>query len=47
MSRISTYYKGDCQFESVMGNHTITIDMPESMGGKDRGPMPRNYLWSR
>ncbi len=40
MSHISTYYKGNGLFESVMGNHTITIDMPESMGGRDRGPMP-------
>ena len=40
MSKVSTYYKGDCQLETVMGNHKLIVDMPESMGGKNRGPMP-------
>ncbi|MGC9399393.1 MAG: OsmC family protein [Anaerolineae bacterium] len=40
MSKITTYYKGDMLFESEIGKHTLTIDVPESMGGKDRGPMP-------
>lgn len=40
MSKITTYYKGDMLFESKLGNHSVVIDMPSLMGGKDRGPKP-------
>ncbi len=40
MGTISTFFKGDMLFESVMGNHTLTIDVPPAMDGKDRGPTP-------
>ncbi len=40
MAKITTHYKGNMLFESQIGKHTITIDVPESMGGSDRGPMP-------
>ncbi len=40
MARITTEYKGDMLFESKVGEHRITIDVPESMGGKNRGLMP-------
>ena len=40
MGVISTYYKGDMLFESEMGSHTLTIDVPPAMGGNDRGPTP-------
>jgi len=40
MAKIVTHHRGDMLFESVIGNHTIKIDVPESMGGSDRGPMP-------
>jgi uncharacterized OsmC-like protein len=40
MAKITTYYKGGMLFESKIGKHTVTIDVPESMGGSDRGPMP-------
>lgn len=40
MAKITTYYKGDMLFETVMGNHKLLIDVPEGMGGQDRGPMP-------
>ena len=40
MATLTTYYKGDMLFESKIGKHTIVIDVPESMGGSDRGPMP-------
>ena len=40
MPRITTEYRGDMLFESTIGNHTLQIDVPEPMGGKDRGPMP-------
>ena len=40
MATISTAYKGDMLFETKIGNHTLTIDVPDSMGGTDRGPTP-------
>ncbi|MFN2202032.1 MAG: OsmC family protein [Caldilineaceae bacterium] len=40
MGKISTYYKGEMLFESEMGNHKLTIDVPAAMGGSDRGPTP-------
>ena len=40
MATITTSYKGDMLFESQIGKHKITIDVPEVMGGSDRGPMP-------
>jgi len=40
MAKITTYYQGGMLFESKIGNHSVTIDVPESMGGSDRGPMP-------
>jgi len=40
MAKITTYYKGEMLFESKLGNHSLIIDVPASMGGKDRGPTP-------
>jgi len=40
MATISTAYLGDMLFETTMGNHTIQIDVPATMGGTDRGPTP-------
>lgn len=40
MSTITTTYQGDMLFQSTVGNHTITIDVPDSMGGTERGIMP-------
>ncbi len=40
MAKITTYYKGDMLFESKIGNHSMVIDVPDSMGGSDRGPTP-------
>lgn len=40
MPVISTQYQGDMSFKTRLGNHDLIIDVPESMGGKDRGPMP-------
>lgn len=40
MAKITTYYKGDMLFESRLGDHSIVVDVPPSMGGKDRGPTP-------
>lgn len=40
MATITTYYKGNMLFESKVGNHTLSIDVPEDVGGRDRGPTP-------
>jgi len=40
MGKITTVYKGDMLFESQCGKHSIIIDVPGPMGGKDRGPTP-------
>lgn len=40
MAKITTYYRGDMLFESKLGNHSLIIDVPASMGGKDRGATP-------
>lgn len=40
MAKITTYYKGNMLFESKLGNHSILVDVPSSMGGSDRGPTP-------
>ena len=40
MATITTFYKGEMLFESKLGNHSILIDVPASMGGRDRGPTP-------
>lgn len=40
MGTISTQYKGDMLFETTLGSHTLTIDVPAGMGGKNRGPTP-------
>ncbi|NDJ60314.1 MAG: OsmC family protein [Chloroflexi bacterium] len=40
MGKITTVYKGDMLFETTMGSHTLLVDVPESMGGSDRGPTP-------
>ena len=40
MPTITTQYQGDMLFESQVGAHRLTIDVPADMGGKDRGPTP-------
>ena len=40
MAVITTKYMGDMLYETKLGPHTVTIDVPEGMGGKNRGPMP-------
>jgi len=40
MAVITTVYKGKMLFESQIGKHTVTIDVPAGMGGSDRGPIP-------
>lgn len=38
MSTITTIFKGDMEFEAIMGEHRLTIDVSPSRGGKGRGP---------
>lgn len=40
MAKITTYYRDDMLFETKMGQHSLLIDVPASMGGHDRGPTP-------
>ena len=40
MGKVTTYYKGDMLFQSKVGDHILTIDVPPAMNGKDRGPTP-------
>lgn len=40
MATITTSYKGKMLFESQIGRHKLTIDVPPSMGGRERGPLP-------
>lgn len=44
MSQITTAYQGNMLFESTLGNHSVVIDMPPSLGGKDRGPKPSELV---
>ncbi len=40
MSTITTAYRGEMAFESIIGRHRLLIDVPPAMGGRDRGPTP-------
>ncbi|MBK8988506.1 MAG: OsmC family protein [Chloroflexi bacterium] len=40
MATITTHYRGDMVFETIIGNHKLLIDVPKEMGGQDRGPQP-------
>jgi uncharacterized OsmC-like protein len=44
MAQITTYYKGDMLFESKLGTHSVIIDVPAGMGGKDRAPTPPEFF---
>ncbi len=40
MAKITTKYLGDMLFDTRLGQHTLITDVPQEMGGKDRGPVP-------
>lgn len=40
MGEIVVEHKGDMLFESTVRGHTVKIDVPESMGGKNRAMLP-------
>jgi uncharacterized OsmC-like protein len=40
MPEITVTHVGEMGFETQIGNHKITIDLPPENNGKDRGPTP-------
>ena len=38
MPEITVKHMGDMNFEALIGNHKLTIDVPPELNGKDRGP---------
>lgn len=40
MATLTTTYKAPMLFETQVGKHTITMDVPPGMGGSDRAPTP-------
>ena len=40
MASVNVQFKGDMLFEAKSGNHTLKVDVPAAMGGKDRGMTP-------
>ncbi|MFO7548551.1 MAG: OsmC family protein [Acidimicrobiia bacterium] len=40
MPTVTTNYAGSMLFETKIGSHVITADVPASMGGSDRAPTP-------
>ena len=44
MPTIKTVNKGDLLAETIIGNHKVLTDLPESWGGKDRGPSSTDLL---
>ena len=40
MPEITVTHIGDMGFETKIGNHKLTIDIPPENNGKDRGPTP-------
>ncbi len=40
MASVNVQFKGDMLFEAKSGNHTLRVDVPAGMGGKDRGMGP-------
>jgi len=46
MPSVKASYKGDALFEVSAGEHTVAIDLPASMGGKDRAVTPTTLFAS-
>ena len=44
MATITTTHKGEMLFESKIGRHAITMDVPPDMGGADRAPTPPQFF---
>jgi uncharacterized OsmC-like protein len=44
MPTVKAAYKGDTLFDVTTGNHTCLIDLPATVGGKDRAPTPTDLF---
>jgi len=44
MGKMEVKYKGDMLFEVKEGNHVLKIDVPDTMGGKDRALTPPQLM---
>lgn len=45
MAKMIIQYKNDMLFEAKLGQHTIQIDVPPTMNGKNRGPTPPEFFF--
>ena len=45
VSKMIVQYKNDMLFEAQLGQHTIQIDVPSTMNGKNRGPTPPEFFF--
>ena len=46
MAVVNVQFKGDMLFEAKAGKHTLKVDVPAAMGGKDRGMNPTELFAS-
>lgn len=44
MATVTADYKGDTEFTVTAGNHTVGIDLPAGVGGKDRNITPTDMF---
>lgn len=44
MGKLTTVYKAPMLFETQVGDHKITMDVPPGMGGSNRGPTPPQFF---
>lgn len=42
--RVTTFWMEDLAFDSEVNGHHIILDADDSVGGKDRGPRPKNLV---
>ncbi|RKX95593.1 MAG: OsmC family peroxiredoxin [Spirochaetes bacterium] len=42
--RVTTFWMEDLAFDSEVNGHHIVLDADDSVGGKDRGPRPKNLV---
>jgi len=42
--KVTVNYLEGWKFESVCGDHKVTVDLPTSSGGKDEAPTPPQYF---
>ncbi len=42
--KVNATWKGGMQVDAETANHSVTIDQPEGMGGKDLGASPMDFL---